>query len=236
MLRHASHVTTGSVTTGAGNEPPIVTVEVERGASFDEAWRDVRADGDLQFAELQVPEAEPPPDWLISLMEWLGRVFEPVARFFVAIWPVLMWVLIALAAALAIYLVVRIVDPASLQTRKKADAPDDWMPQEEEALALIEEADRLAAEGRFDEATHLLLKRSVGQIAAARPGLVEPSSTARELSAEPRLPEGARTAFSIIANRVERSLFALTALTRDDWQAARQAYADFALQQRALAA
>ena len=37
------------------------------------------------------------------------------------------------------------------------------------------------------------------------------------------------TAFRIIAERVERSLFALRALDRTDWEAARAAYADFAL-------
>ncbi len=92
-------------------------------------------------------------------------------------------------------------------------------------------ADRLAAEGRFDEATHLLLQRSVGQIAAARPDLVEPATTARELAAMGALPDAARTAFGTIAGRVERSLFALRALGADDWQAARAAYADFALPQ-----
>ncbi len=68
----------------------------------------------------------------------------------------------------------------------------------------------------------------------ARPDLVEPSSTARELSAEPRLPEAARSAFAVIAGRVERSLFALVSLGQEDWQAARQAYADFALAQKSL--
>ncbi len=77
-------------------------------------------------------------------------------------------------------------------------------------------------------AARLLLRRSVGQIAAARPELVEPSSTARELSALPALPEAARTAFRIVAERVERSLFALRTLDRADWEAARAAYADFA--------
>jgi len=97
------------------------------------------------------------------------------------------------------------------------------------ALALLDEADRLAADGRFDEATHLLLQRSVGQIAEARPDLVEPSSTAREIAAQPALPEKARGAFAVIADRVERSLFALRRLSLEDWQAARAAYADFAL-------
>src|SRR5690606_442515 len=99
----------------------------------------------------------------------------------------------------------------------------------QEALALLEDADRLAAEGRYDEAAHLLLRRSVGQIAAARPGLLDPSNTAREIAALPALPDTARRAFAIIAGRVEASLFALRALSADDWRAARAAYADFAL-------
>ena len=36
-------------------------------------------------------------------------------------------------------------------------------------------------------------------------------------------------AFATIAERVERSLFALRTLSADDWHAARAAYADFAL-------
>ena len=54
-------------------------------------------------------------------------------------------------------------------------------------------------------------------------------STAREISALPALPEAARKAFGTIAERVERSLFALRTLSADDWHAARTAYAEFAL-------
>ncbi len=104
------------------------------------------------------------------------------------------------------------------------------MPDRDEALALLEDADRLAAAGRFDEATHLLLRRSVSQIAGARPDWVHPASTAREIAAISALPDAARRAFALIAGRVERSLFALRALDAADWQAARAAYADFALQ------
>ena len=93
----------------------------------------------------------------------------------------------------------------------------------------MEEADRLAGEGRFEEATHLLLQRSVNQIATAQPGWVEPSTTARELAALQALPHSARSAFGTIAERVERSLFALRSLDRGDWETARAAYAEFAL-------
>lgn len=69
----------------------------------------------------------------------------------------------------------------------------------------------------------------MGELAAARPGVVEPSSTARELAGLPALPEAARAAFGVMAERVERSLFALQRLDRADWEAARDAYARFAL-------
>ena len=201
------------------------------------AWEGVRADDAIQFAETPMPTQPPPPDWFLQFMEWLAKVFSPVARFLVANWLWLQWVLLAIGISLVILFLVKMVAPDLLTRRKRTDGEEEeWSPDKGEALALLEEADRLAAEGRYDEATHLLLKRSVGQIAAARPDIVEPSSTARELSAEPRIPDGARSAFGVIAQRVERSLFPLTELSSEDWQAARSAYADFALQQKAIAA
>ena len=195
----------------------------------------MRADGDIQFAPLQPPEASEPPQWWLDLLEFLGRVMSPVADAFSAIGraiglsgQALMWIVLGLAVLLVAALVWRHV--ASLAGRREEDeAPAEWTPGESEAAALLEDADRLAAEGRYDEATHLLLKRSVSQIRSARPGLLEPSSTAREIAALTALPEGARGAFRTIAERVERSLFALRHLDADDWRAAREAYARFAL-------
>jgi hypothetical protein len=123
----------------------------------------------------------------------------------------------------------RLLEPYFKRRRGDEQAATEWAPDAGEALALLDDADRLAAEGRYDEATHLLLKRSVGQIAAARPNWLEPSSTAREIAVLPDLPQAARGAFATIAERVERSLFALRSLTADDWHAARTAYAEFAL-------
>jgi len=205
-----------------------------RGEDFSQAWQDMRADDSIQYAEVAMPEQAPPPDWWVNFMDWLSQFMAPVGRFFVFIWPVLSWVLIGAGIALLVYLIWRTFGPDLQAKRSRLEKPEEWVPNQQEALALLEEADRLAAEGQFDEATHLLLKRSVGQIAQARPDLVEPSSTARELSAEPRIPEGARTAFAEIAGRVERSLFALSSLSANDWQAARDAYAEFALEQKSL--
>ncbi|APE29310.1 hypothetical protein [Aurantiacibacter gangjinensis] len=221
------------MTTGQGTIAPSGA----QGGSFGSAYREMRENGDIQFDEIEIPEAEPPPDWLVEFMRWLSDVFSPVGQLIVAIWPVLQWVLIAAFVALVAAYLYQTYGPGFGWKRSKASADrEDWVPEQKEALALLEEADRLAAAGQYDEATHLLLKRSVGQIAQARPDLVEPSSTARELAAEPRLPDAARTAFGLIAEPVERSLFALRKLGQEDWQSARSAYADFALAQKAIAA
>lgn len=195
-------------------------------------WQELHAGGDIQFAPVEVPELPPrAPNWLDRLLEWLGEWFSPLGRALGDAWPVARWFLLALGVALAIYVLLRLFAPDTVRRRKSAGEADatSWLPDRDAALALLEDADRLAEEGRFDEATHLLLARSVGQIALARPEWVEPSSTARELANLPSLPTAARSAFAIIAERVEHSLFALRRLGPADWQAARAAYADFAL-------
>jgi hypothetical protein len=217
------------VTRAAGD----IAAEATAGdAPAQDAWAAVRAEDAIQFAPVEAPAAAPPPGWLTAFFSFLGDVLGAIARVLGLSWPVARWVLLALAVALLAWLLWRLLSPLLARERppeaEGEDAP--WTPERSAALALLEEADRLAAEGRYDEATHLLLRRSVGQIAAARPGWVEPSSTARELAMLPGLPEPAREAFATIAGRVERSLFALRSLAREDWQAARDAYARFALQ------
>jgi hypothetical protein len=211
---------------------------VNSGASPPDGWKALRADDNLQFAPVDIPEIPPrKPSWferfLEDLAEFFADVFGPVGQAFGASWWWVQWVLLGIAVVFAAVLLVRLYGPGFGRKgkRKTAGLPaaEEWRPDSAASVALLEDADRLAAEGRFDDATHLLLQRSVAQIAAARPGWVEPSSTARELAALPALPEAARGAFGVIAARVERSLFALTTLDRADWEAARAAYAQFAL-------
>ena len=232
MRGAAGHATNPSVTTATG-----ASIEGAKPDSFAGDWQAMRANHDIQFAPVQMPAPKPPPDWLVELAKFLARLFKPVgeaigslAQFLGMSAQVLLWIVIAAAVALVGALLWRILAPLAKRRReaKESDRPA-WTPDTSEALALLEDADRLAAEGRFDEATHLLLRRSVGQIAAARPDLLEPSTTAREISALQALPDAARNAFAVIAGRVERSLFALRSLSADDWHAARAAYADFAL-------
>lgn len=195
-------------------------------------WQAVRASSDIQFAPFapKPPPTPEVPEWLQTIGRFFRAVFEPIAQALGMSWPVLQWILIGLAAAGVLLLLWRIVEPLLGRASAPSSAEPEWSPEQAEALALLEDADRLAAEGRFDEATHLLLRRSVQQIAAAKPDWVHPASTAREIAGIGALPDAARRAFAVISQRVERSRYALRQLAAEDWQAARAAYADFALQ------
>ncbi len=194
-------------------------------------WSEVRHASDLQFAPITLPKQPPPPAWLEAVMRFLKSLFDPVGRALGVSWPVMQWVLVGIAVALALLIAWRFVGERLLARRKSEAAPEpEWAPDPHAARALLEDADRLAGESRFDEAAHLLLTRSVQHIADARPDWVRRATTARELSALDALPDGARRAFAAIAARVERSRYALRALDAADWRAAREAYAAFALE------
>ena len=196
-------------------------------------WQDIRADSDIQFSPFELPETPlEPPGWLENFLTWMADLLAPLGALLGLSWPVLKWILLAIAILVLLYLLFKLLAPALdwRPGRKKVETEPEWSPDRSEAIALLDDADRLAEQGDFGAATHLLLQRSVHQIATARPDWVEPSSTARELAALTALPDSARTAFTTIAERVERSLFALRNLGQDDWQAARDAYSRFALE------
>ncbi len=222
MTGRTGHATTPPVSKPAANPPGDDAILRD--------WQAVRGDSSIQYSPVTPPEPARTPEWLKHLLDWLGEALGPAGRWLATNWTPIRWTLIALGVAVALYLLWRLLAPAlGWQRPARPEQEQEWTPERSAALALLEDADALAAQGRFDEATHLLLQRSVGQIRAARPEWLEPSSTAREIAALPALPERARDAFTAIAGRVERSLFALRSLGAEDWQAARAAYADFAL-------
>lgn len=194
-------------------------------------WQATRGDATIQYAPIPPYKPPPTPEWLKQLAEFLEGLFKPLGKALGMSWPIFQNVLIALAVLLVLFILWRLAQP--LLDRLRAAPPPaepEWTPDREAALALLEDADRLAAEGRFGEAAHLLLQRSVHHIASARPDWLHPASTAREIAVLPTLPQRARAAFGLIAERVERSRYALRALDAADWTAAREAYSDFALQ------
>lgn len=190
-------------------------------AALAEAHRELLADRSIQF---DLPQAEPPaepPGWVKWLADFLSTEH-----------PVLngaLWTVAALAALLIIFLIVRHLAGAGLPwPRKAAEEAADWRPGEAPARALLSEADALAAQGRFGEAAHLLLFRSIEDIDSRRPDLLHPALTSRDIAALPAIPERPRSAFARIAMMVERSLFARRPLAERDWRDCRSAYEEFA--------
>ena len=195
-------------------------------------WQAVHGARDLQFAPVGDWHQPPPPEWLAAFARFLKAVFGPVGRALGLSWPVLQMILIGLAA-LGLGLLLWQVGSAfwaAGQRRKPADTAQAWAPDAPAARALLADADHLAAAGRYDEAAHLLLLRSFDQIAAARPDWLAPASTAREIAQLAALPPPARAAFAMIADLVEQGRYALRPLGAAGWEAARAAYAGFALE------
>ena len=212
---------------------------------FGNAWQALRNDSSVQFNLPPPPTPPKPPAWLQAVFDWLGEVFEPVGRFIKWIgsfFPdapyarILLWTVIAIgAAALAWALYNRLKHGEwnfRLPRRAQADdlpAEEEWVPAEAGARSWLEEADALAGQGRFTEAIHHLLVRSVEDITRRRPALVRPALTSRELAASQAIPDRARTLFSGIARMVELSWFGGKTAGAEEWSEARTAYADFAL-------
>ncbi len=194
----------------------------------DEAIRQAHArlleDRTLQF-EMAAFEPPEPPAWLA----WVAELFGAVA-------PFLMWIFwggLALGAALVLFFIAREIIRLRFPGRRKPktiDAPEpEWRPDAQAARTLLADADRLAAEGRFGEAVHLLLIRSIEDIDSRRPRTVKPALTARDIASLEALPPSARPAFRQIAAVVELSLFGGAEVSGERFSACRQAYEDFAL-------
>ena len=228
----------------------IITPATKPAASteaFNSAHAALRADPSVQFG---LPPAKPPPEspaWLKAFFDWLGDVLEPVGRFlkwigsFMPDAPyarIFLWSVLAVAAALIAWTVYQRVRTGEWRLPRfkraqalPAEAAAEWLPDAAPARAWLDEADALAREGRFADAIHHLLFRTIEDIASRRPKAVRPSLTSREIASSDAIPPTARGLFRGIAQLVERSLFGGRAVSADDWTEARAAYANFALPQ-----
>jgi hypothetical protein len=175
----------------------------------------------MQFDFGGIPPPPPPPAWLEPLAQVL-KVIVPVL-------PYIFWGGVTLGAALILFFIVRELAPASWFAKKKLEvAVTDWRPEPEKARALLEDADGLAAAGRFEEAIHLLLFRSIDDLRARRPGAVKPALTSRDIAGLETLPVAPRDAFARLARAVELTFFGGRPAGADEFGAARQDYEAFA--------
>ncbi|HWE44488.1 MAG TPA: DUF4129 domain-containing protein [Caulobacteraceae bacterium] len=180
----------------------------------------------LQFSFAGFPPQKPPhvPGWLKAL----GEVFAAIAP----IMPYVFYGIVAAGLAALVYFIGRELIalrwPEIKKKRKKGTTEPDWRPTPAQARALLEDADRLAAEGRYAEAAHLILYRSIEEIQGRRPHLLRPALTSRDIAGLEGLPGRARDAFVAIAELVERSFFGGRAVDKEGFNRCRQAYETFA--------
>lgn len=179
---------------------------------------------DLQFEPTAAPKPPHVPDWLMAIGKALG-----------ALAPYLAWVFwggLILGAALILYFLARELIATrwpSFKTTKGPPLQDDgWRPTAAKARTLLEDADRLAAAGRFAEAVHLILFRSIEDIEGKRPDLIKPALTSRDIADLEGVPERVRRTFSEIARVVERSFFGGRSVGADEFATCRKAYESFA--------
>ncbi len=201
-----------------------VSGAVAAGDPLARAHAHMLADPALQFAFASIA---PPkiPGWLT----WLGHFLGWIA-------PAMQWVFwlgLALAVLTVLVFIAREVIavrwPGLKKDRPAVLAAPEWRPEPAKARALLEDADRLAAQGLYAEAAHLLLHRSIDDVAGYRPRAVRPALTARDIARLDSLPAAARAPFAFIAEVVERSFFGGRPVDADAFAACRRAYQSFAL-------
>jgi hypothetical protein len=204
-------------------QPGQIALFDPSGPAFEAAHRRLITHHELQFdfTPYAPPKQSPPPGWLTELAR-LFKLAAPVLQ-------VVFWVGVAALVVLILYLVGRELGFIRWGKRQKLAGVDfQYQPDADTARALLADADALAAQGRFAEAMHVLLQRSIEDMRMRRPRALAPSLTSRDIAALPALPEPVRPAFAAMAGLVERSLFGGRPVGSSDFASARQSYEAFA--------
>jgi hypothetical protein len=180
---------------------------------------------ELQF---DFPEFHPtpPPQWLVDILKFLAKIWPNLSFMGYVGWAVV------IAGALVIaFLAGREIWRHPWMRKRRTGAEGgaaEWRPEAEAARNLLREADLLASQGKYAEAVHLILLRSIEDIGQHKPGLVRPAMTSREIGALRQLPVAARATFVTITQIVERALFAGLQIAAADFAQCRDAYERFA--------
>lgn len=208
-----------------GSEPPARTAALETTAPVDrapavqrerveQAAKDSIRSLDLQ-TELVIDNSKPLRMSPLRIPQWV------------------LWVALALAAALLLYAMreqlMNLFRPAKTGWEPPpAGAGEVKIGSETDALAA---ADRLSREGNFVEAMHVLLLHSLSEIRRQLGEQFADSLTSREILRVARLTAVARTALRDIVGAVERTYFGAYPAQAGDYTACRQ---NFATLQQAL--
>jgi len=182
------------------------------------------ADPSFQFAWEAPPPLPPPPSWFVAVLRVIGHGLEVASPFIkFGLWGLLIIAAVGVALALGRQLLI----PAGRNQRPASHSPSspaNASKAAEIAIARLEEADRLAAEGLYADAAHVLLLRGVADVEHSRAAGIQTSLTTREIAALPDFPPRPRAAFALIARVAEHALFGGAQIDADRWITCRAAY------------
>jgi hypothetical protein len=136
------------------------------------------------------------------------------------------------AIAVALVLIILAVANEIMRRRREPPAPEEPKGHEEEApkAALVrplDDAERLALEGRFAEAIHVLLLRTFQELTRAAGVTIAPSWTSREVLGKIWLAPDAREALVELVHVVELTWFGDDVPGEADWQRCRAQFDRF---------
>lgn len=146
-----------------------------------------------------------PADWFLTDLGALGEVLR-----------VLVWAGAAVGVVLAVIYLARRLIPGALSNRPADEAAVEDAPGLSEAP--LHDAHALAREGRFAEAIHVLLLRTLEQLFRAKGTVVAPGWTSREVLARAAYPEQARDALAGLVTAVETCTFGGRPASEDDFR------------------
>ncbi|TPI60984.1 DUF4129 domain-containing protein [Mesorhizobium sp. B3-1-3] len=211
-------------TAGCRGNERVTAAATDEAGRLAQLHKQLLADDSIQFGLPTYVRPEP-PEWLKPVLEGLAKLGPYMIYLF--------WGAVIIGVAIIAFLLFLEAKGVAWRLpwrrkREETEAREEWRPDAGAAQILLSEADALAARGEFDEAVHLLLRRSVADIATRLPNFLRPSLTARDIAAAGSIPTRPRAAFSEIARIVEAALFARRPVGAEGWRQARGAYERFA--------
>ena len=215
--------TESSQTGDEGAEDFILHTEDE----IEKAFRAIKRDEAYQFELAEPIPRKPPSQFSRSTGQFFNAIFSVLAPLL----KIIFYLGIGALIMGAVYLIGRAVYETRfagpvIKKKQEAEEVPLYQPAQAQARILLDEVDRLAAEGRYGEAVHTLLFRSIQDIDRNRPNVVRRSLTSREIGNLSILTQEARTAFSTIAGVSELAHFGGVSVNEAGFQTARKAYAD----------
>jgi len=180
-------------------------------------------------ARRDLPPAAPRRDRLRRREARSGDVPGPLG----SVAQLLLWALTAVGIGLVVFLIARELTGYAGDASASDDGEDgDALARDGPDRAVIErplgDADELARRGQYGEAIHVLLLRTLQELARRLPERLPPSLTSREILGRVRMPDEARRALSVLVSAAEVSHFGGAAPGEADFAACRQHFQRFA--------